>query len=585
MSKYLNKYYPYFLIILVTFLFYSQNLKFDYSYLDDNLIVVTNYNQINSLSKIPAAFSTGYLLDNYYRPLIMISFIIDTAIAGRSPVMYHATNILVHVLFTLLLFNLLEKFKIKRIIAVFCSLIFALHPLNLNAVSWIAGRNDLIAGLFSLLSILLFINYSESGKWLHFILHQFFFLLAMFSKEIGAVIPLVLLIYLFLFNKEYLKNKLKTIRLFITWGVLGALYLYARFAIAGIHPNGNVGFDILMKNFYILFEYAAKLFYLQGIMPLSLKNYNLIIIGIVITLLLAIVIISKKKYLDKKFVWGILFFFIFIIPSLLVRLQTKDGGFVYLDCRMYLPFVGLLIVLGTFLNGLKISEYKQILSFGLVIIYISVFSFIKNEPYKNGETFWTAVTKDHPNAPYNWIGLGFYYFDHQQYLKAAKYAEKAIELNPTIDPEFYQKAALAYEREGDLNKADEFIEKALSIEKDNSVNYVNLIKNNLRLGRYEKALVYKTDLEKIEIKDLEKKANLYSSTAYYFSYSQKYPQAIELMKKASAYQPQNSNYLNDIGAFYYNNNNSDSAKKYFSKALKIEPANKEYQKNLYLVNR
>lgn len=585
MNNFLNKYYPYLLIILVTFLFYSQNLKFDYSYLDDNLIVVTDYNQINSLSKIPSAFATGYLLNNYYRPLIMISFMIDTAIAGRSPMMYHATNILIHVLFTLLLFSLLEKFKIKRIIAVFCSLIFALHPLNLNAVSWIAGRNDLIAGLFSLLSILLFIDYIESGKLFYFILHQFFFLLAMFSKEIGVVIPVALLTYLFLFNKEYLKNKVKTFRLFIIWGVLGALYLYARLDIAGIHSNGKVGFDIFMKNFYILFEYAAKLFYLPGIMPLSLKNYNLIIMGAVITILMATLIISKKKYLDKQFIWGIIFFFIFIIPSLLVRLQTKDGTFVYLDCRMYLPFVGLLIALGTFLNGVKISEYKQILSFGLIIIYIAVFSFIKNEPYKNGEAFWTAVTKDHPDAPYNWIGLGFYYYDHHQYLKAAKYAEKAIELNPTIDPEFYQKAALAYEKAGDLDKADKFIEKALSIEKDNTVNYVNLIKNNLRLRRYEKAITFKNDLEKIEIKDLEKKADLYSSVAYYFSYSQKYPQAIELMKKASAYQPQNPNYLNDIGAFYYNINNSDSAKKYFSKALKIEPSNKEYQKNLYLVNR
>ncbi|MEB2355937.1 MAG: hypothetical protein OZ915_12240, partial [Ignavibacteriales bacterium] len=134
----LNKYLPQLLIIGMILLVYIQNLWFDFAYLDDNLIVFAEYEKIDSLSKIPQAFASGYLLDNYYRPMIMISFIIDTAIAGQSSTMYHLTNLIIHIVFSLLLYSLLLKFEIRKIVALFSVIIFAIHPINLNAVSWIA---------------------------------------------------------------------------------------------------------------------------------------------------------------------------------------------------------------------------------------------------------------------------------------------------------------------------------------------------------------------------------------------------------------------------------------------------------------
>ncbi len=152
----LYKYLPQIIIVCMILLVYVQNLWFDFAYLDDNLIVFAEYEKIDSLSKIPQTFVSGYLLDNYYRPMVMISFIIDTAIAGQSSMMYHLTNLLIHIMFSLLLFSLLLKFEVQKLVAFISVIIFAIHPINLNAVSWIAGRNDLIVGLFSIISILSF---------------------------------------------------------------------------------------------------------------------------------------------------------------------------------------------------------------------------------------------------------------------------------------------------------------------------------------------------------------------------------------------------------------------------------------------
>lgn len=579
----LNKYLPQLLIIGMILLVYIQNLWFDFAYLDDNLIVFAEYEKIDSLSKIPQAFASGYLLDNYYRPMIMISFIIDTAIAGQSSTMYHLTNLIIHIVFSLLLYSLLLKFEIRKIVALFSVIIFAIHPINLNAVSWIAGRNDLIVGLFSIISILSFINYVDTKKAYLLILHLISFVLAMFSKEIGVIIPVSLMIYLYQFNRTFFINKKKILKLVLTWGILTVMYLYLRLFVVKIQPQEQIGLYIFLKNFYILSEYFGKFFYLPAIIPLSLKNYDLIYIGLFNLLILFSIIIWGKFYRNKKFIFGVIFFIIFIVPSLMVRLQTKDGSFVYLDCRLYLPLVGLILSFAVIVSNIKVKRLlKLILSISL-IVYLLIFSFIKNRPYNNGESFWSEVIKDHPYEPYNYIGMGFYYYDNKEYEKAALYAENAIRINPTIDPEFYHKAALAYESAGDFLKANDVLERSLEIDKDNPVTIVNLVKNYLKLKQTDKADIWSEKFLGLNTGDKKKLEDLSSSISYYYTQARQYNSAVKFMKQALEIFPDNPVLNNDLGALYANTDSLDSAKIYFEKAVDLEPDNISFRKNLNFV--
>lgn len=576
----LYKFLPQIIIVALILLIYIQNLWFDFAYLDDNLIVFAEYEKIDSLSKIPNTFLGGYLLDNYYRPMIMISFIIDTAIAGQSSMMYHLTNIILHIIFCILLYTFLLKFDIKKSVSLFCTIVFALHPLNLNSVSWIVGRNDLIVGLFSIISIISFINYLKNTKVLYILIHLAALTLALFSKEIGIMIPIVLVAYIWIFQKQFFKEKRKVLIIVVAWCILAAIYLFTRLFVVRIHPQEQLGFGIFVKNFYILFEYIAKLFYLPGIIPLSIKNITLILIGSSIGILLTTLIIVKRYYKNKIFLWGIFVFFTFLGPSLFVRLQTKDGGFVYLDCRMYLPFVGLLISSAAIINNIKLNNALKIFFSSLFIIYLIVFSFIKNIPYQNGEIFWSEVIKHDPYAPYNYMGLGFYYYDNKAYEKAANCAMKAIELNPTIDEEFYQKAALAYEAAGKLIEANNVLERSLIIDKDNPVTLVNLIKNYLKLKQIDKAKEWTSKFLQLNIKNKKAKSELASSLSYYYAQQNQFQDAVKLMKVALVLYPNNPIYNNDLGVFFVKDGKIDSAEIYFEKAAAIEPNNLDYQKNL-----
>ncbi len=208
---------------------------------------------------------------------------------------------------------------------------------------------------------------------------------------------------------------------------------------------------------------------------------------------------------------------------------------------------------------------------------------------------------------------------------------KLIECSPSYFAEPYRFMAVFYHEKGDDSKAIEYLNKCIEIdplnlysrliiyeisktkglndlahkqasyikshfpevytsynfatEKDNPPHIVNLIKDNLKSGNYEEATELKNDLEKIKIEDLKEKGKLYSSAAYYFGCSKRYAESIELMEKACGAQPNNGSYLNDLGAYYYLIGKTDLARKYFSGAVKLNPSNKDYQKNFLLVSK
>ena len=593
MNHSFKRVFPYLIIFLLTAAVYFQNLWFDYSYLDDNLIVFQEYHKINSVSNIPSTFTGGYLYDNYYRPMVMISFIVDTAIAGQSSSMYHLTNLILHLLICFLAYLLLKKLTGEDFLSLILALFFSIHPVNINAVSWIAGRNDLLLTLFTLLSFLFFIKYSRENKNSFLLLSALFYLLGMFSKETAVLIPLLLLFYFLLVNEFKIRSAIEKILLIILVYTIPALiYLVLRFVLSPVKSTGEISLSAFFQNLNIPFEYVAKMFYLFGISQLSMTNSTLIVLGILISAVILLLVIFNKNIDKKLILLGFIFFIVFVLPPLFVRMPASDGEFNYIDCRFYLPVFGILLIFAAIIRSYKSLAFwkkkssKTVLTVlvSVFFVYVLVFNLTENQYYRNGKVFWSNVLNIYPERATYWMGLGYYYFDQKDYLKAAACAERAISLKPEIT-EYYQKASLAYDKAGNLRKSNALLEKLLVLDKDNARNYLLLIRNNLRLGDYDRATLIKTDLEKLPVYDLKKKSEIYSSAASLFIYSHKYDTAIELLHRAVDSQPGNPSHMNDLGVCFYYTGKIDSAKKYFSHAVKLDPSNKEFQKNYRLVNR
>ncbi|KAB2851916.1 MAG: tetratricopeptide repeat protein [Ignavibacterium sp.] len=582
----LNKYLPQLLIIGMILLVYIQNLWFDFAYLDDNLIVFAEYEKIDSLSKIPQAFASGYLLDNYYRPMIMISFIIDTAIAGQSSTMYHLTNLILHIAVSLMLYTFLLKVSLKKSVSLFLTLFFSLHPINTNAVSWIAGRNDLLLALFSLFSLLAFIAFRKSGKAVFLLISLTAYFFAMMSKEVALIIPMIFFLYDWLLCNEHKKYSIKRIIVIVYYIIPAFIYLYLRIFLSHITTKEEISFKSFTQNIYILFEYFAKIFYFPLIEPIPIKNSFLIILGSVIFLFLLFFLwkLRENKQQQRLFLFGVLFFLILVLPAFFIRVKAEDGEFNYIDCRVYLPLIGFMIALGVMLQSLKIKFNRTVGSLIIFsfLLYTVSFTFIKSNLYSNGKIFWEYETKLHPGRASYWMGYGFYFFDNNEFFEAAKCAETAIMLKPDI-AEFYHKAALAYESAGDFLKANDVLERSLEIDKDNPVTIVNLIKNYLKLKQTDKADIWSEKFLGLNTGDKKKLEDLSSSISYYYTQARQYNSAVKFMKQALEIFPDNPVLNNDLGALYVNTDSLDSAKIYFEKAVDLDPDNISFHKNLNLV--
>ncbi|MCW8817928.1 MAG: tetratricopeptide repeat protein [Ignavibacteriaceae bacterium] len=586
LKKYSFKYLPQLLIIGLIIFSYSHNLWFDFTYVDDNLIVFDEYDNINSLDKIPSTFVNGYLFDNYYRPMVMISFIIDTAIAGQSSLMYHLTNIILHIIVTLLLFKILLTIGIKKNISLLAACFYAVHPLNVSAVSWIVGRNDLLLAVFSVSSLFLYMRFRENNKKIYLVFSLITYLFAMLSKEAGVLIPALIIFYELLLRA---KNKFKLNQFYsLFYFILPALiYFVLRKFVAHVIVREEIGITSFFQNIYILFEYIAKTVYFFYIDPLPVKNYLLIWVGIVtFALLILFLVVNWKSSLTKYFLFGFLIFLTIVLPTLFVRVNADDGIFNYIDCRMYLPLLGLTMSYAVIFEKLSgfLKKSAKLITTGSLFIYLIVFTFLTSSVYKNGIAFWGTALKKNPDRATYWMGLGYYYLDNKMYSDAVKCATNAINLKPDIG-EYYLKAAFACEAAGDFKKAIEFLEKGLDAKTDSSINLSNLIKNYLRLGDKVKADELKNQLEQLDISDLNKKANLYSSVSYYYSYSNYLEDSIILMRKAIYFIPDNPVFLNDLGVFYYKVGEIDSAKNYISQAIQLDPNNLNYQRNLNAIKR
>ena len=216
---------------------YAQSLRFDFVTYDDYELVVQNGDFLSRVSNIAASFTTHVFTTHraqsgYYRPLLLMSYIFDYQIWGLNPFGYHLTNIVLHCCTAVVVFLLLERLLKHRLAALLGSLLFALHPLQTESVAWVAGRNDVLLGLFVSIMLLAYLYYREETASRNlYLISVAAFALALFTKESAAFYILLLPLYeLCVDDRLRLRNALRRVLPFL--GVL-MLYLVARWNAIG----------------------------------------------------------------------------------------------------------------------------------------------------------------------------------------------------------------------------------------------------------------------------------------------------------------------------------------------------------------
>lgn len=465
---------------IVVFSLYGKTLFFDWTYYDDDVLIVDKQ-EFLSFSNIKNVLLTtvfGQEEDKFCRPVLNLTFLCEKYLYGITPSGYHLTNIIIHLfaVFSVFLFLIL---RYDRKISFILCFLFLCHPALTQAVAWIPGRNDSLLTLFLVLSCYFFIKYVDANKKIFLIAYFIFFVLSLFTKETAIVVPIFYFMILF-YKKKGIKQYLFQ---FVIIAPTISVYLFYR-SIVLSYQTYSISFKILMMNFVASFpaitKYIANIFFpfKLSLFPTMLEvNYLLCLASL---LLFVLLFIKSKKYDFKNILFGFCWFLFFLFPTFLMPNNQ------FYDHRLYLPLVGILIVILELLNKYdKILKIKNILMFSFILLLFFTITLFYEQKFENKEVFWVNAYTISPNSDIANAMVGGLLLERGLYKEAEEKYKKAIELREYS--KHYVNLAAVYFKTNRLNESEKCLLKALSLDNMNANIYYNLSLIYKIKGEKEKA--------------------------------------------------------------------------------------------------
>ena len=182
------------LLIVATLAVYAQVRGFDFVIIDDAVYVGDNEHVRDGISLENLCWSFATFRDGNWFPLTWISLMIDASVYGMWPGGYHITNLALHAVNVLLVFATFSRMTRHVLPSAFVAALFAVHPLHVQSVAWIAERKDVLSMFFGLCALYACVSYAQNGHARRLVCSVFFFLCSLCSKQTFVTLPFVLLL-------------------------------------------------------------------------------------------------------------------------------------------------------------------------------------------------------------------------------------------------------------------------------------------------------------------------------------------------------------------------------------------------------
>lgn len=463
-------------LVVACLLLYGRTVSFGYVQADDTDLILRNQPFLSDFANAPQAFRQSYFADaggpdpkSYYRPLAVLSFMLDAQIAGDEPAWYHGTNVVLHVVAVLLVFCLMTALGVDRLVAWILALIFAVHPVNVQAVGWLVGRNDTLMTVFGLASMLGLLAFARDGRRAGVVLHLVGFALALFAKETGLLLPalFVLLVWRISEPAGWYRRHWPLAVGYVT--IVGTWFVLRGRALAGGEGGGIAMADyptVILAKMPELVLYAGK-----ALLPFRLNTMPGVDAGGIVMGVLSIVLLGwVMRRLDSKTVMlASTWFTLFLAPVLVIV------GLPAYEHRMYFPLIGLLVglsLIGRLASSPAVQHRTVVagiltaaLFFGVAYRHVAVF--------RNPYTYWTNGTTGTPFAPLAHVNVGQLYESSGDIDRAQLHYAEAIALDPRT-PNANNNMGVIMTRRNDLERARTYFEAELTMYPSNPDALLNL---------------------------------------------------------------------------------------------------------------
>ena len=518
-------------LAVLTWVVFGQLLQYDFINYDDPRYVYENTNITKGLTIGGIAWAFTHIHSMNWHPLTTISHMLDCQLYGLKPGAHHFTNVLLHSIVAILLLLVLQRMtggpsgtgSIWR--SAFVAAVFAIHPLRVESVAWIAERKDVLSGVFFMLTLLTYFRYVRVRSIGHYLTVLFMFALGLMCKPMLVTLPFVLLVldYWPLGRIRGQKSDVSGHENLVML-VVEKIPLVGLSAISSVvtflAQRGAVGWTeqlpVLARINNAVVTYAAYMW--QMLWPVKLAVFyphpesRLPLWEIILCLLLLIGITAAAVVLRKSrpyFITGWLWYLGMLVPVIgLVQVGWQGRA----DRYTYLPQIGLYIAITWGIADVTAAWrwQREILTAGTAIVVglLSWRASVQASYWRDSETLFThalAVTSNNDVAENN-LGIVFL-------------------------------------QKGQLDEAISLLKSAVDLRPDNSPAHENLAKALLQKGQVADALVHYRKLLELQPDNME----VHNIVGTVLVQQGQIREGVEEWQKVLEIQPDNGNALNNLG--------------------------------------
>lgn len=613
------------LLALAVLAIYYQSLGYPFLNWDDPDYVVKN-RWISALSAetIPHIFFEAHAAN--YGPLTLLSFALNYAFAGLNPWGYHFLNLLLHLANSWLVYGILCRLTKGRLPGLVGSLLFAVHPLNVESVVWVSERKNLLSLFFFLVSFHCYGRFRATSRpaarWILWLAGFASFTLACLAKSAAAVLPALILLYEAFLKKqtpdkdEPRNHSLSPVRIALLslpfWGVatgISWLTIWAQSGAGAIYEfHGGTPWVTFLSMSKVFALYLGRF-----ILPVELNNrYPNYTVSTIFTAeaLISLLVLSLCALLifrswgrRRVIFFGLGWFFISLLPvSNIIPISTLMA-----DRYMYFPFFGLVFLIASGLVSLQDPGLPKwlpgtrplaLLIAALLLCFLAA-SHVRVQVWKDDIHLWEdSLAKDpHNDLAHNNLALA--YRESRRDAEALEHFRIAVAQNPNNFETRVNLGEVLAEL-AEYREAEKQLRRALEIKKDDprALNNLGSVVTSLKqfdeaIGFYRRAIAMEPDRaathynlanallasSRLAEAELEYKRALSLDPALSAAWlnlgnlcqkTQQFPAAIDAYKRAIALAPNDPATVLSLGALYLKTFELDKAIEQFRKVLELD---------------
>ena len=585
-------------LFLATFAVYAQVRHFDFVNFDDPEYVTANPHVRSGFTpaNVAWAFTSGEAA-NWF-PLTRLSHMLDYQMFGLRSGWHHLTNVLLHALAVLLLFAFLNRSTGSRWRSAWVALVFALHPLHVESVAWVAERKDSLSAFFGLLALWSYLRYVERPAPRRYLLVLLAFGLGLMAKPMLVTLPVVMLLVdvwpLGRVTDRSWSRIWPLLREKIPFFAMAAAAACATYLVqqasGAVRSSEAFPLALRVENALVSYIiYIAKMFWPVRLAvfypyPSEVPAWQAAAAALAIAAISILVLrpVRKRPYLAVGWLWylGTL---VPVIGLIQVGAQARA------DRYTYLPMVGLSIML---VWGLpEVLKSKVAISGAIVAcLACAVLSEAQIQYWRNSETLFRHaldVTSSNYLAHHN---LGVAFADEGRFPEAIKQYQAALQIEPNA-ANVQTDYGNALAKSGRIPEAIEHYEAALRVLPDSPITH-NDLANALAatpgsvpeaIAEYQTALRLKPDYEEARKNLAQVQSNaaeMQYSMGVELAKSRQPEAAIPHFEEALRLKPDYVDAHNNLGVVLAGAGRVQEAISHFEAALRIDPNSADAHVNL-----